>query len=280
VQKSLIECITQRVQSHFPTVICTIATSLPSSQNEGGSDDAFAKTTASDAIRAVLDEPVYPVSISFAVGVAPAVTQATTATVSDSKDCTSTCSASSFALADASHLPSSQELAEASDFQEPRQLDVWVGDDDQVLLVEDSASCNDTGHTWIGADEGAILLDENSYIDTSGMLNEDIDAWVAEAFSVASEDVVPSANFPHNQEELSALRLAIINKLRLFIPDFEAFLNQPIIESAHFIRHDFEEFRQKEHTLSGLLHTFSCRRTIYCTESNLCQPQLPGWLEA
>ena len=57
---------------------------------------------------------------------------------------------------------------------EERAIDAWLGDDDQVLYVEDITSSGDKIQAWPETGD-SILLSNDAYLDTSGLTTDSLD---------------------------------------------------------------------------------------------------------
>ncbi|KAI4909628.1 hypothetical protein J4E90_008326 [Alternaria incomplexa] len=142
-----------------------------------------------------------------------------------------------------------------NDASTTQQLDVWVDEDDRVMLVQDVTRTDNVKDTWAGGEHGAILLDDGDYLDTNDMTSEEVAAW---ATHMDSENAA-CMNSP-SEARLAAVRAEVLQALAVMTYGAREFLEESVYDleygqDSFDMPELFQAFKKEEARRSGMLES-------------------------
>ncbi|KAI4685745.1 uncharacterized protein J4E88_003581 [Alternaria novae-zelandiae] len=146
-----------------------------------------------------------------------------------------------------------------------QHLDVWVDEDDRVMLVQDVTRADNVKDTWAGGEHGAILLDDGDYLDTNDMTPDEIAAW---ATHMDTENTA-CINVP-SEARLAAVRAEVLQALAMMTCGAREFLE----ETEYGLEYGqdtfnmpglFQSFKKEEARRSGMVESHIVSPSGYAT---------------
>jgi len=143
-----------------------------------------------------------------------------------------------------------------------QHLDVWVDEDDRVMLVQDVTQADNVKDTWAGGEHGAILLDDGEYLDTNHMTSEEV------ATHMDTENTA-CINVP-SEARLAAVRAEVLQALAIMTYGAREFLEETEYDleygqDSFNMPELFQSFKKEEARRSGMVESHIVSPSGYAT---------------